>query len=254
MSGLSHYGYRYYDPITGRWPSRDPIGERGGVNLYGFVGNNVLNRWDYLGLDVRGPFPHPGELVGEIADLLDEMWNSLKGEVKHNPWTPQVMTAVVETVGKAIPQEELLSVGDPVEMDPTVFILEVPSAWTCEKVCDLIRYTYSFTKTTRTYATWNKYEIMNTTIILKERLAQSILGDANDILGLIPKADAFAAGGMILQLAEAAVNGNLEMKMEHVGTGRFLVDEKKKIVERSEIGMSGIDIEVIAKGVPCIWN
>jgi hypothetical protein len=44
------------------------------------------------------------------------------------------------------------------------------------------------------------------------------------------------------------------MKMEHVGTGRFLVDEKKKIVERSEIGMSGIDIEVIAKGVPCIWN
>jgi hypothetical protein len=23
----------YYDPVTGRWPSRDPIGERGGVNL-----------------------------------------------------------------------------------------------------------------------------------------------------------------------------------------------------------------------------
>jgi RHS repeat-associated protein len=33
------YGYRYYDPSTGRWPSRDPIGEKGGVNLYGMVGN-----------------------------------------------------------------------------------------------------------------------------------------------------------------------------------------------------------------------
>jgi RHS repeat-associated protein len=24
---LYYYGYRYYDPISGRWPSRDPIGE-----------------------------------------------------------------------------------------------------------------------------------------------------------------------------------------------------------------------------------
>ena len=38
-TGLYYYGYRYYDPVTGRWPSRDPIGEKGGVNLYGFVGN-----------------------------------------------------------------------------------------------------------------------------------------------------------------------------------------------------------------------
>lgn len=49
-SGLNKYGYRYYDPMTGRWPSRDPIGENGGVNLYGFVGNNGLNQLDYLGM------------------------------------------------------------------------------------------------------------------------------------------------------------------------------------------------------------
>ncbi|MBB5350675.1 RHS repeat-associated protein [Haloferula luteola] len=29
-SGLLYYGYRYYDPVTGRWPARDPIEERGG--------------------------------------------------------------------------------------------------------------------------------------------------------------------------------------------------------------------------------
>lgn len=39
-----------YDPVTGRWPSRDPIGEEGGVNLYGFIGNDVMCRWDFLGL------------------------------------------------------------------------------------------------------------------------------------------------------------------------------------------------------------
>jgi RHS repeat-associated protein len=44
------YGYRYYDPVTGRWPSRDPIGEKGGVNLYGMVGNEAVNFIDAFGL------------------------------------------------------------------------------------------------------------------------------------------------------------------------------------------------------------
>ena len=47
-------GQRYYNPGTGRWLSKDPIGELGGVNLYGFVGNDAVNRWDYLGLDSDG--------------------------------------------------------------------------------------------------------------------------------------------------------------------------------------------------------
>ena len=32
------------------WPSRDPIEEKGGINLYGFVGNSPINDADYLGL------------------------------------------------------------------------------------------------------------------------------------------------------------------------------------------------------------
>lgn len=42
--------FRAYDPHTGRWLSRDPIGEKGGVNLYGFVANSPLNKIDSLGL------------------------------------------------------------------------------------------------------------------------------------------------------------------------------------------------------------
>jgi len=58
-SGVRFYGFRYYNPVTGRWPSRDPIGERGGMNLYGFVGNDGVNWWDYLGLvllEITGGF------------------------------------------------------------------------------------------------------------------------------------------------------------------------------------------------------
>ncbi|TVM03369.1 MAG: hypothetical protein CV087_05745, partial [Candidatus Brocadia sp. WS118] len=46
---LYYYGYRYYDPLTGRWLSRDPIGEKGGINLQSFVVNNSINKIDLLG-------------------------------------------------------------------------------------------------------------------------------------------------------------------------------------------------------------
>jgi len=41
--------------VSGRtyWPSRDPIGERGGENLYGMVNNNPINNSDLLGNSVN---------------------------------------------------------------------------------------------------------------------------------------------------------------------------------------------------------
>ena len=48
--GLYNYGRRFYDPKHGRFVGRDPIAEDGGVNLYGFVRNSPVNRWDYLGM------------------------------------------------------------------------------------------------------------------------------------------------------------------------------------------------------------
>ena len=44
-------GHRYYSPSLGRWISRDPIQEQGGINLFGFVGNNAIIGVDYLGLE-----------------------------------------------------------------------------------------------------------------------------------------------------------------------------------------------------------
>jgi len=51
------HAMRWYSPSTGRWFSRDPIGERGGKNLYAFVGNDPVNLADAHGLVVwtNGP-------------------------------------------------------------------------------------------------------------------------------------------------------------------------------------------------------
>ena len=48
--GMYYYGYRYYSPEMRRWASPDPIGEAGGLNLYGFCGNDGVNGKDKLGL------------------------------------------------------------------------------------------------------------------------------------------------------------------------------------------------------------
>jgi RHS repeat-associated protein len=45
--------YRLYNPQLGRWISRDPLGEEGGMNLYGYVGNDPANAVDPLGLDAE---------------------------------------------------------------------------------------------------------------------------------------------------------------------------------------------------------
>jgi RHS repeat-associated protein len=60
-TGLYYYIFRFYDPNTGRWPSRDPIEEDGGINLHGFVGNDGVNEWDRL-----------GETPGQRSKTLEE--------------------------------------------------------------------------------------------------------------------------------------------------------------------------------------
>jgi RHS repeat-associated protein len=58
-TGLLYYGH--YAHHWGRWLSKDPIGERGGVNLYGVVGNNPALFVDILGRVGFSPpaLPHP---------------------------------------------------------------------------------------------------------------------------------------------------------------------------------------------------
>ncbi|MEI6780001.1 MAG: TIGR02269 family lipoprotein [Verrucomicrobiota bacterium] len=49
-TGFYYYGYRYFDPGTGRWLSPDPLEETGGLNLRAFVGNDPEDDIDPFGL------------------------------------------------------------------------------------------------------------------------------------------------------------------------------------------------------------
>jgi RHS repeat-associated protein len=82
---LNYYGFRHYDPVTGRWPSRDPIGERGGYNLYGFVFNSPKEFLDILGgkpteFDSAAGAAHDAGVKG-VNDARDECKNE-DGEIE----------------------------------------------------------------------------------------------------------------------------------------------------------------------------
>ncbi|HYI64220.1 MAG TPA: RHS repeat-associated core domain-containing protein [Allosphingosinicella sp.] len=66
--GMYHYRARFYSPTLGRFLQTDPVGFRGGMNLYAYVGNNPINFTDPLGLCSFTNWAH-----------LVQKWNSEKG-------------------------------------------------------------------------------------------------------------------------------------------------------------------------------
>jgi RHS repeat-associated protein len=87
-TGLYYFGYRYYDPVTGRWPSRDPIQESGGMNLYGFVNNAALDEVDFIGLQAAQYLADPtlmrcspcDELRKKLNDAINE-WEKTRRQL-----------------------------------------------------------------------------------------------------------------------------------------------------------------------------
>jgi hypothetical protein len=51
-----------YDPANGRWINRDPIGENGGLNLYGMLGSDLINAYDLFGFAPVLDNPHTSDL------------------------------------------------------------------------------------------------------------------------------------------------------------------------------------------------
>ena len=71
-SGLSLYPARAYDPSLQRWLTRDPLGEAGGMNLYGFVGNDAIGGVDPYGLNW-------------FTDWWHNLWHIHGGSTTANP-------------------------------------------------------------------------------------------------------------------------------------------------------------------------
>lgn len=72
-TGFIYYNYRYYSPDLGRWLTRDPIEEDGGVNLYETNYNNSIVFIDNLGLSFF-VMPPPESCFEAMKQLEYENW------------------------------------------------------------------------------------------------------------------------------------------------------------------------------------
>ncbi len=111
-TGLLYYGFRYYDPVTGRWPSRDPIEERGGLNLYGMVRNNPVNRVDPFGLfSADDAYEHYVFGNGEdIVILFDEVDPGVTTS-SFSDFSDEVSTVCSSKSGRNISVREVIDTG-----------------------------------------------------------------------------------------------------------------------------------------------
>ena len=117
-TGWSNYGYRFYVPLLGRWINRDPIGESGGVNVYGFAANNGVNWIDRLGLEpskydipnpnpipqdqLPGQKPGPGQTPGLPLPTGEELYDDFGTPVddSEHPDVPEDSTCPCKCVQK----------------------------------------------------------------------------------------------------------------------------------------------------------
>lgn len=74
--GVVGYEYRYYLPGVGKWLTRDPIGEEGGLNIYKAMDNSLVNKRDLFGHGVMGD---AWDWVEEIGGLVAESVGSTIG-------------------------------------------------------------------------------------------------------------------------------------------------------------------------------
>jgi len=75
-TGLYLCQARWYDPVTGRWVTRDPIGYAGGANLYGYCGGGPVGWTDPIGrkplVIVRGDMKGGRDISRYAAKIIDD--------------------------------------------------------------------------------------------------------------------------------------------------------------------------------------
>ena len=100
-SGLSFSRSRAYDALLAKWLSRDPIGENGGPNLYGYVGNDPVNFIDPSGL--LGVVPSAAAIQAGASAAAGASWITVFGAVFFPlaavaAWTPAGQDFIVNNI------------------------------------------------------------------------------------------------------------------------------------------------------------
>ncbi|NMG73000.1 RHS repeat-associated core domain-containing protein, partial [Parazoarcus communis] len=91
---LYYYKARFYSPALGRFLQTDPIGTADDLNLYAYVGNNPVNRFDPLGLSAV----QSDQLNGGVGGLqLGSSFTGERIEVAGGPLLPLLGLGLMAT-------------------------------------------------------------------------------------------------------------------------------------------------------------
>jgi RHS repeat-associated protein len=110
-TGLYYFRARWYDPITGRWVSNDPIGISGGLNQYVFCGNNPVNFTDPFGLTSEWAFWDPNSAVGRQFVSIGDAFGSTLARPFYPEAARNVWNEAVNNSGQAIMDESCAGKG-----------------------------------------------------------------------------------------------------------------------------------------------
>ena len=75
-TGLYYFRARFYDPVSGRWLSNDPLGIAGGFNQYVFCGNCPTRYRDPFGLCKEGTTYQPRIQIQDAQDIMERHYNN----------------------------------------------------------------------------------------------------------------------------------------------------------------------------------
>jgi RHS repeat-associated protein len=104
-TGLLYYSHRYCKPAFGRWATRDPSGEQGGLNLYSLTANGPTDKVDRDGLDTylcnrqksyfgrhsrsrSNPFTHTFIFITDENGMVVGTFGWGEDSILHGSWQP----------------------------------------------------------------------------------------------------------------------------------------------------------------------
>lgn len=103
-SGLMFYRARYYQPGTGRFASRDPLGLAGGINPYAYADGNPVLFNDPDGLLATQAGNYVTDYAGRVADRLPGWWEERRDRIDptRNPMVQASGTGLASLAATAV--------------------------------------------------------------------------------------------------------------------------------------------------------